>query len=176
MYYGAIKNCDIANGAGVRISLFVSGCRNACKGCFQPETWSFTYGEEFTSDTEENIIEMLKPAYIQGLTILGGDPFEPENQSSLLPFIRRVRDNFPDKDIWMYSGYTYEELTGGNPHCSTDVTPEILGLIDVLIDGRYEENLRDLSLQFRGSSNQRIIDVRQTLKNNEVVLWEGLEK
>ncbi len=172
MYYGAIKNCDIANGAGVRVSLFVSGCRNACKGCFQPETWSFTYGSEFTSDVEDSILDMMRPGYIQGLTILGGDPMEPENQRDLLPFIKRVRSELPGKDIWMYSGYTFEELTGGNPHCSVPETPEILRNIDVLIDGRFVENLRDLSLQFRGSSNQRIIDVSQTLQNGGIVLWE----
>ncbi len=172
MYYGAIKNCDIANGAGVRVSLFVSGCRNACKGCFQPETWSFTYGSEFTPDVENEIIGMMRPGYIRGITILGGDPMEPENQRDLLPFIKRVKSELPGKDIWMYSGYTFEELTGGNPHCSIPETPEILRNIDVLIDGRFVENLRDLSLQFRGSSNQRIIDVSQTLQNGGIVLWE----
>ena len=172
MHYGAIKNTDIANGAGVRVSLFVSGCRNKCQGCFQPETWSFTYGKEFTNDTEDELINMLAPSYIRGITILGGDPFEPENQRELAPFIRRIREECQGKDIWMYSGYTYEQLTGGNPHCAIDVTPEILGNIDVLIDGRYEESLRNLSLQFRGSSNQRIIDVKQTLASGRVVLWE----
>ncbi|MBP5262688.1 MAG: anaerobic ribonucleoside-triphosphate reductase activating protein [Clostridiales bacterium] len=173
MFYGAIKDHDIANGAGVRVSLFVSGCRNHCKGCFQPETWSFTYGSEFTEETEDTIIGYLKPGYIRGLTILGGDPFEPENQHDLLPFIRRVRTAYPDKDIWMYSGYTFEELSGGNPHCAVAETPEIMSLIDVLIDGRFEEPLRDLTLQFRGSSNQRIIDVAETLKTGNIVLWES---
>ncbi|SCW58434.1 anaerobic ribonucleoside-triphosphate reductase activating protein [Ruminococcaceae bacterium YRB3002] len=171
MYYGAVKDHDIANGAGVRVSLFVSGCRNHCKGCFQPETWSFTYGSEFTTETEDHILELLNPPYIQGLTILGGDPFEPENQKALLPFIARTKQTFPDKDIWMYSGYTYEELTGRNPHCSIPETAEILDLIDVLIDGRFEEDLRDLTLQFRGSSNQRIIDVKKTRTAKEVVIW-----
>lgn len=173
MFYGAIKDHDIANGAGVRVSLFVSGCRNHCKGCFQPETWSFTYGSEFTGETEDTIIGYLKPGYIRGLTILGGDPFEPENQHDLLPFIRRVRTAYPGKDIWMYSGYTFEELSGGNPHCAVAETPEIMSLIDVLIDGRFEEPLRDLTLQFRGSSNQRIIDVAETLKTGNIVLWES---
>jgi len=176
MHYGAVKNTDIANGAGVRVSLFVSGCRNRCKGCFQPETWSFTYGSEFTDETADQIIDMLKPAYIQGLTILGGDPFEPENQRDLLPFIKRVRETYPDKDIWMFSGYTFEELTGGNPHCAIGETPEILKNIDILIDGRFEENLRNLSLQFRGSSNQRIIDIHKTLDSGEITLWGDLDK
>ena len=171
MFYGAVKNCDIANGAGVRVSLFVSGCRNHCKGCFQPETWAFDYGQEFTSETEDEIISMMRPDYIRGLTILGGDPFEPENQKALLPFIRRIRRELPSRDIWMYSGYTFEELTGGNPHCHLDITDEILRSADVLIDGRFEESLRDLSLQFRGSSNQRIIDVRKTLETGELILW-----
>ncbi|MBR2523035.1 MAG: anaerobic ribonucleoside-triphosphate reductase activating protein [Clostridiales bacterium] len=171
MFYGAIKDCDIANGAGVRVSLFVSGCRNHCKGCFQPETWAFDYGQEFTSETEDEIISMMKPAYIRGLTVLGGDPFEPENQRALLPFIRRIRNEYPSKDIWMYSGYTFEELMGENPHCHLDITEDILGSIDVLIDGRFEEHLRDLSLQFRGSSNQRIINVSKSLTSGELILW-----
>lgn len=174
MHYGAIKNHDVANGAGVRVSLFVSGCRNGCKGCFQPETWSFTYGEEFTTVTEDEIIKMLEPSFIQGLTILGGDPFEPENQRVLLPFIKRIRNTCKGKDIWMYSGYTIEELRGGNPHCAVEVTDEILRNIDVLIDGRFVESLRNLTLQFRGSSNQRIIDVRKTLESDDIVLWEGI--
>ena len=172
MFYGAIKDTDVANGAGVRVSLFVSGCRNRCKGCFQPETWSFTYGKEFTSETESEILDLLAPSYISGLTILGGDPFEPENQVALLPFIVRVRETYPGKNIWMYSGYTFEELTGENKHCCISETPLILSLIDVLIDGRFEESLRDLSLQFRGSSNQRIIDVKSTLSIGQIVLWQ----
>lgn len=171
MHYGAIKNRDIANGSGVRVTLFVSGCRNKCKGCFQPETWDFDYGNEFTKETEDELISLMEPSYIQGLTILGGDPFEPENQRALLPFILRLRRECPSKDIWMFSGYTFEELMGDNPHCSVEVTKEILQNIDVLIDGRFVENLRNLSLQFRGSSNQRIIDVRKTLASGEVTLW-----
>ena len=174
MHYGAIKNHDVANGAGVRVSLFVSGCRNHCKGCFQPETWAFDYGEEFTSETEDEIIRLIEPSFITGLTILGGDPFEPENQRVLLPFIKRVKNTYKDKDIWMYSGYTIEELTGGNPHCAIDVTADILRNIDVLIDGRFVESKRNLTLQFRGSSNQRIIDVQKTLKESSLILWEGI--
>lgn len=169
MYYGAIKNNDIANGEGVRVSLFVSGCRNHCKGCFQPETWDFKYGKEFTSETEDAIIEMLKSEHIQGFTVLGGDPFEPENQKALKPFIKKVKEMFPGKDIWMYSGYTFEELTGSNPHCCTADAKEILSLIDVLVDGRFEENLKNLSLAFRGSSNQRVIDVQETLRSGSIV-------
>ncbi len=176
MHYGAIKNHDVANGAGVRVSLFVSGCRNHCKGCFQPETWSFTYGKEFTEETEDEIIKLLEPSFIQGLTILGGDPMEPENQRALLPFLKRVRETYKDKDIWMYSGYTLEELTGGNPHCAIDVTADILRNINVLVDGRFDETLRNLTLQFRGSSNQRIIDVQLTLRTGDLILWEGIRR
>ena len=175
MHYGRIKTRDIANGEGVRVVLFVSGCRNKCKGCFQPETWSFAHGSEFTKETEDEIIDALKEGYIQGLTVLGGDPFEPENQRDIFPFIKRVRETYPTKDIWMYSGYTYEELTGSNPHCAIEVTKDILSLIDILVDGRYDESLRNPSLQFRGSSNQRIIDVQKTLANNEITLWERLK-
>lgn len=173
MYFGAIKNNDIANGTGVRVSLFVSGCRNHCEGCFQPETWSFKYGKEFTKETEDSIIEMLRPGHIQGLTILGGDPFEPENQKVLLPFLNRVREEFKDsRDIWMYSGYTFEELTGKNPHCSAKDTLDILKNIDVLVDGRFVKELKNLSLAFRGSSNQRILDVQESLRLSEATEYD----
>ena len=150
MNYGAIKKNDIANGIGVRVSLFVSGCRNHCDGCFQPQTWDFDYGLPFTKEREEEILKALRPSWIQGLSILGGEPMEPENENVLLPFIKRVKETYPKKDIWLYSGYTYEELKGR----------KILQYVDVLVDGRFEEKLRDPSLAFRGSSNQRILRLK----------------
>ena len=172
MNYCNIKNCDIADGPGVRVTLFVSGCTNHCKGCFQPETWDFDYGEPFTRETEDKLIAMLEPHYIAGLTLLGGDPFEPSNQRALLPFVKRVRETCTDKTIWAYSGFTYEELKTDGSHPRCEVTDELLGLIDVLVDGRFVEDKKDLRLRFRGSSNQRIIDVKKTLASGEVVLLE----
>ena len=158
MHYGAIKKTDIANGEGVRVSLFVSGCTNHCEHCFQPETWAFDYGREFTAQTEEEILQALSPSYINGLTVLGGEPFEPENQRALVPFLRRVRQAFPRKTIWCYTGFVLEDellRDGSHPRC--EVTDEMLSLLDVLVDGRFVEALKDISLPFRGSSNQRII-------------------
>ncbi|MBR4295998.1 MAG: anaerobic ribonucleoside-triphosphate reductase activating protein [Clostridia bacterium] len=172
MHYGEIKNCDVANGTGVRVSLFVSGCTNHCEHCFQPQTWDFEYGNPFESETEEKIIKMLEPSYIDGLTLLGGEPFEPRNQAVLYPFVKRVREKFPQKTVWAYSGFTFEELTSEDsyPHCS--VTNDLLSLIDVLVDGRFVEAKKDISLRFRGSSNQRIINIPLTLKTGKVVIWE----
>ena len=166
MYYGEIKDCDIANGEGVRVSLFVSGCTNHCERCFQPPTWDFSYGQPFTRETEDRILTLLAPDYINGLSLLGGEPFEPENQRALLPFLRRVRETFPGKDIWAYSGFTLDELTGGAAHC--EATNEMLSLLDVLVDGRYVEALKDISLRFRGSSNQRLIDLRASRDAGEL--------
>ena len=151
MNYAEIKKVDIANGPGVRVSLFVSGCRNHCKGCFNPETWDFDYGRPFTTETEDEIIEALRPSWIQGLSILGGEPTEEENAAVLIPFLKRVRAALPDKDIWLYSGYTYEALRD----------KEILTLADVLVDGPFLLELKDAGLAFRGSRNQRIIDLRE---------------
>ncbi len=162
MYYGEIKNCDIANGEGVRVTLFVSGCTNRCKNCFQPQTWAFDYGKPFTEETETSILELLKPTHINGLTLLGGEPFEPENQRRLVQLLRRVRRELPQKDIWGFTGFTYETLLteGSYPRC--EVTDEMLSLLDVLVDGRFVEELKDITLRFRGSSNQRLIDLRTT--------------
>ena len=173
MNYGEIKNCDIANGEGVRVTLFVSGCTNRCPGCFQPQTWDFSYGEPFTAETEEKLLDMLAPAYINGLTLLGGDPFEPQNQRALLPFLRRVRERYPQKNIWAFSGFTWEELhtEGSHPRC--EVTDEMLAHIDVLVDGRFVEALKDIRLRFRGSSNQRILDLNRTRATGELSLWSG---
>ena len=159
MYYGEIKDCDIANGEGVRVSLFVSGCTNHCAHCFQPQTWAFDYGQPFTEETEERIFSLLSPDYINGLTLLGGEPFEPENQRVLLPFLRRVREAFPAKTIWAFSGFTYEELLAEGSYPHREITKELLSLLDVLVDGRFVEEQKDISLRFRGSSNQRLIDL-----------------
>lgn len=173
MHYGEIKKFDIANGEGVRVSLFVSGCRNQCPGCFQPQTWNFEFGHLYTAKTEQEILQALQPAYIAGLTVLGGEPFEPENQRDLLPLLQKVRKLFPEKDIWCYTGYLLDQdlLEGGRRHC--EVTDDLLACLDVLIDGPFMEEKKDLGLQFRGSSNQRIIDVPRSLQNMEVV-WHEL--
>lgn len=172
MNYGKIRERDIANGSGVRVTLFVSGCRNHCKNCFQPETWDFGYGSEFTDDTITTIIKLLSRPYISGLTLLGGEPMEPENQSELLRLLRNVKRNYPDKDVWCFTGYTLERLLRDGEHCRCDCTDEFLSMIDVLVDGRFEEELKDISLKFRGSSNQRIIDVKQTLEQKCITLLE----
>lgn len=167
MHYGKIRNCDIANGQGVRVSLFVSGCRNHCKNCFQPETWDFDYGTPYTEKTEEYIIQLLSKPYIQGLTILGGEPLEPENQQGLLRLLKRVKSDYPEKDIWCYTGYTLEQaLEEGSP-CRCDVTDELLSAIDVLVDGRFVEELKNITLKFRGSSNQRIISMKEWRKRTQ---------
>lgn len=170
MYYGMIKDKDVANGRGVRVTLFVSGCRNHCKGCFQPATWNFNYGEEFTEETENQILEMLKPMFIDGLTLLGGDPFEPENQKALLPFLRKVKEQYPKKDIWAFTGYLYDNLLAGGVHPCCEETEEMLSLIDVLVDGPFMEEKKNLALRFRGSENQRLIDLRATRKTGELTL------
>ncbi len=170
MYYGSIKNCDIANGEGVRVTLFVSGCTNRCPHCFQPETWDFNYGEPFTGETEERLLELLAPEYINGLTVLGGEPFEPSNQRALLPFLRRVRAVYPDKTIWAFSGFTYEELHTAGAHPCCPETAELLCLLDVLVDGRYMEEYKDISLRFRGSANQRLIDLNATRRTGVISL------
>ena len=173
MHYGEIKNCDIANGEGVRVSLFVSGCTNHCENCFQPQTWDFCYGKPFTAETEEYILSLLAPDYINGLTLLGGEPFEPENQRALLPFLKRVKQTYPNKNIWAFSGFTWEELHDPSAHPCTEVTEEMLSLVDVLVDGRFIEAQKNISLRFRGSENQRLIDVPATLEAGNVTLWQG---
>ena len=176
MNYGQIKKCDIANGVGVRVTLFVSGCTNHCFNCFQPETWDFDYGKPFTAETEAEIFAELDKPFIAGLTLLGGDPFEPCNQRALVPFLRRVRARYPDKTIWAYSGFTLDrELTVDGSHPRCEVTDVMLSMLDVLVDGRYVDELRNISLRFRGSSNQRIIDMNLTRRAGQIVLWEGSE-
>ena len=172
MYYGALKKCDIANGAGVRVTLFVSGCTNHCPDCFQPQTWDFRYGQPFTAETEEALLEALNRPYISWLTLLGGEPFEPDNQRALLPFLRRLRRQLPDKTVWAFSGYTWEELTGQS-RARCEATGALLSLVDVLVDGEFVEALRDISLRFRGSSNQRLLDVPASLAAGRPIPWEG---
>ena len=169
MNYGAIKKFDIANGTGVRVSLFVSGCTHHCKECFQPETWDLNYGNRFTKAVEDEIIEALSPDYIQGLSLLGGEPFEPENQIVLYPFLQKVKQSFPDKTVRCYSGYTFEQILSDS-RAATDISKDMLSLIDILVDGEFMIDLKNISLAFRGSSNQRIIDVRQSLKKGEIVI------
>ena len=172
MHFGAIKKTDIANGEGVRVSLFVSGCTNHCEHCFQPETWAFDYGQEFTARTEQELLDALSPTYINGLSVLGGEPFEPENQRALLPFLRKARAAFPRKTIWCYTGFVLEDellREGSHPRC--EVTDSLLSLIDVLVDGRFVEALKDITLRFRGSSNQRLIDLPATLRAGRFIPW-----
>ena len=172
MNFGAIYRVDTANGIGCRTSLFVSGCTHHCKGCFQPETWDFQYGKPYTSVVEDYIVASLEPSYISGLTILGGEPMEPANQEALLPLIRRVH-TMDKKTVWVYSGYTWEELTDQrNTRCHCACTDEILRSIDVLVDGEFHLEEKDISLQFRGSANQRIINVPATLAKGSIVLTE----
>jgi len=167
MNYAEIKNFDIANGLGVRVSLFVSGCTHHCKNCFK-------YGKEFTKEVEDLIVDYLKPEHITGLSLLGGEPMEPSNQRALVSFVRRVKETYPQKDIWCYTGYLFDRELLQESRARCEVTDEILSYIDVLVDGKFVEELKDLSLKFRGSSNQRIIDVSESLKRNEVVLYKDL--
>ena len=171
MHYGNIKNYDIADGEGVRVTLFCSGCTNRCEGCFQPETWDFCYGKEYTKETEDQLIQMLTNPNIQGLTLLGGDPFEPSNQRTLITLLRRVKQELPTKDVWAYTGFVYEQdlLEGQRKH--TEVTDEMLSYIDVLLDGPFVIDEKDISLYFRGSTNQRVIDMPKTLKSGNVVIY-----
>ncbi len=173
MNYASIKNCDVANGIGVRVSLFVSGCTHMCKGCFNEEAWDFNYGEKFDEIAQEKVLKLLKPNYISGLTLLGGEPMFPSNQLGLLPFIKKYKEMYPDKSLWCYSGYTYEEIQ--EMIKELPYTKELLSYFDVLVDGRFVEELKDIRLRFRGSSNQRIIDMKKTLQLNEIVMWKEKE-
>lgn len=176
MYYGAIKKSDIANGEGIRTTLFVSGCRNRCKNCFQPETWAFDYGNPFTETVAEEILATFENPVVRGLTILGGEPMEPENQRGLLPFLREFKRRYPKRTLWIYTGNLYEELTGipgSHPKC-LDITSELLSLADILVDGRYIEEEHRLGLRFRGSANQRIIDLNKTCEAGKIVIWSGV--
>ena len=173
MNYATIKFYDVANGTGVRVSLFVSGCRHHCKGCFNAETWDFSYGEPYTQETEDSIIDGLKPDYITGLSLLGGEPFEPENQPALTALLRRVKTQLPEKTVWCYTGYTLESDLLSESRARCECTDEMLSLLDVLVDGEFIEAQKNISLAFRGSENQRLIDVPATLSSGSVV-WHGL--
>ena len=174
MHYATIKWYDVSNGPGVRVSLYVSGCRNRCKNCFNPETWDFDFGQPFDRAVEDTILATLEPSYMNGMTVLGGEPMEPENQRDLLPFLRRYKEQYPQKPLWLFTGNTYEELQPGGIRY-TEHTAEILQLLDILVDGRFVEDLKDLKLRFRGSSNQRIIDMNKTRETGEITIWEGVE-
>ncbi len=174
MNYAKIKKCDVANGPGVRVSLFVSGCNHHCKNCFNREAWDFNYGNNFTEKEENQIIEDLKPDYITGLSLLGGEPFERQNQEGLAPLVKKVKQEYPEKKIWCYTGFTFDkqilgEMVGQE---NRETTKQMLENIDYIVDGRFVEELKNPSLKFKGSSNQRIIDVKKSLEQNEVVLWE----
>lgn len=173
MNYATIKYYDIANGPGVRTSIFVSGCRHHCPGCFNEIAWDFGYGEAFDDETQRQILDSCQPDYIEGLSLLGGEPMEPENQRGLLPFLRIFREKYPEKSVWCYSGYTWEQLTGA-VSCAArcEVTDELLRLLDVLVDGRFVQEQYDISLRFRGSSNQRLLDVPESLAAGQPVWWE----
>lgn len=172
MYYGEIKKCDIANGEGVRVSLFVSGCTHHCPGCFNQDTWEFDYGKEYTQETEKEILEALAPSYINGLSLLGGEPFEPQNQEVLISLLRKVKERYPEKDIWCYSGYLFDKELLSESRARCEYTDEMLSMLDVLVDGRFVEALKDIRLVFRGSSNQRVIDVKKSLETGEIIPWE----
>ena len=173
MNYADIKRIDVANGLGVRVSLFVSGCTHRCKGCFNSEAWDFDYGKPFTADSEKEIIEYLAPPYVAGLSLLGGEPMEPVNQRVLLPLLEKVKELYPEKDVWCYSGYTYDKdlCVGGRAHA--ECTDKLLSLIDVLVDGEFVEELKNLGLRLKGSENQRIIDLNKTRQSGTVVRWDG---
>ena len=172
MHYATIKNCDIANGPGVRVSLFVSGCTRHCPDCFNSVAWDFDYGEPFTQATIDHIIALLAPPHVRGLTVLGGEPMEPQNQPGVLELVRQVREKLPDKSIWCFTGYVLEEHLLSGKLCDPEtVTLPLLRCLDVLVDGPFIAAEKDISLSFRGSRNQRLIDMKETLKTGAVVLW-----
>ena len=173
MNYATIKNCDIANGPGVRVSLFVSGCTHRCPGCFNEVAWDFAYGEPFTQETINTILNMLRPAYIRGLTLLGGEPFEPQNQAAVVELLRQIKKELPEKSIWAFSGYLFDkDILSGR----LGDTSEYLSYLDVLVDGPFVEAKKNLSLRFRGSENQRLIDVKKSLASGEIILWDDNQK
>lgn len=172
MHYGELKKRDIANGLGVRVALFVSGCTNHCEECFNRDTWDFHYGKLYTKDTENEIIEAMRPDFVRGLSLLGGEPMEPKNQPKLLELVKRAKKELPNKDIWCYTGFTYDELLDESAYPNTEIVEELLSYIDVLVDGRFEKDKRNLMLKFRGSENQRLIDLNATRKENKVVLLD----
>ena len=172
MNYAEIKNCDIANGPGVRVSLFVSGCTHHCPGCFNQVAWDFHYGKPFTQETIDAILNMLKPSYIKGITLLGGEPFEPENQPAVLELLAQMKEKYPEKTVWAFSGYLFDRDILSKKLGPWEITEKYVNFLDVLVDGRFIEAQKDLTLRFRGSSNQRIIDVKKSLAAGQIVLWE----
>ena len=176
MNYADIKRIAVANGPGVRVSLFVSGCTHHCKECFNPETWDFGYGKLFDEKAEDEIIQYLKPDYIKGLTLLGGDPMEKVNQQALIPLLEKVKKEYPDKSIWCYTGYDFENDIKENMLENCEVTKKFMSYIDVLVDGEFKLELKDLNLVFRGSSNQRIIMVKESLESGNIILWKEPER
>ncbi len=177
MHYGELKKCDIANGIGVRVTLFVSGCTNHCPDCFQPQTWDFDYGKPFTNEPKAEIFAELDKPFINGLTVLGGEPFEPKNQRELLPLLREIREKYPHKTIWCFTGFRLEDellRDGSCPRC--EATDGMLACINVLVDGRFVKELKDISLQFRGSRIQRVIDMDRTRETGQVTIWDKLRK
>ena len=169
MNYADIKKIDVANGEGVRVSVFVSGCNHHCKGCFNQCAWDFNYGKKFTEKEEQQIIDYMNHDYISGLSLLGGEPLEPRNQEGLLPLVKKVKKKFPNKNIWCYTGFDFEKDVVGKMAKDNETTRELLKYIDVIVDGKFEEDKRDLKLQFRGSSNQKIVDVKKSLQTGKVI-------
>lgn len=176
MNYATIKKYDVANGPGVRVSLFVSGCTHHCPGCFNPETWDFNYGNPFDSEVMNEILEAMEPSYIRGFTLLGGEPFEYKNQQGVLPLLKEIKTRFPNKDIWCFTGYNYEKDILGDMVHKWPETQDMLSCIDVLVDGEFIQEKRDLTLRFRGSSNQRLIKVQESLSTNKVILWDDSQE
>ena len=176
MNYATIKKRDIANGIGVRVSLFVSGCTHRCKNCFNKEAWDFSYGEKYTDETEALILSYLEPSFVNGLSLLGGEPFEPQNQKELVGLLRKVKEKYPKKDVWCYTGYLFDLQLLSDSRARCEYTDEMLSYIDILVDGPFVEEEKDITLQFRGSRNQRVIDVKRSLSENTVVLWDRLQK
>ena len=172
MNYAVIKPRDIANGPGVRVSLFVSGCLHRCKGCFNAEAWDFDYGQPFTDETADHIIELMKPEFVSGLSLLGGEPFEPQNQCVLVELLKKIKKAYPQKDVWCYTGFVLEDELLDESRARCFVTDEMLSMIDVLVDGRFEEDKKNITLRFRGSENQRVIDLKSTLRTGSVVISE----
>ena len=171
MNFATVKKRDIANGPGVRVSLFVSGCTHHCPGCFNAEAWDFDYGKPFGGAVVDELLALLEPDYVKGLSLLGGEPFEPQNQAALVELLRKVREKYPSKTVWCYSGYTLEQLRGES-RARCEYTDEMLSMIDVLVDGRFVMEKKNIRLRFRGSENQRLIDLNKTREAGEIVLWD----
>lgn len=174
MYYATIKECDVANGPGVRVSLFVSGCNHHCKGCFNQVAWDFKYGQPFTQETIDKIIKDLDKDYVEGLTLLGGEPLEYTNQQGLVPLIKQVKEKLPNKSIWCFTGFDFEKDVMGKMYSNWEETRELISNIDVIVDGKFDESKKNVSLKFRGSENQRLIDVKKSIASNKVI-WTDIE-